>query len=351
MYLKRLYIRNFRNIANEVVEFSKGLNVFFGENAQGKSNLLEAIYFLSTGKSFRGASIHELIAHDEAYFSLKAEIIRNDIKEYLTIYFDKTKRKIIYNDTSFQLLSQILGIFPSVLLAPQDLELIMGYPAIRRRFINVHIAQCDPLYVYYLTRYFKAMKHRNMMLKTKNMHGIEIFEEQMAKSGKYLIEQRIKATKALNVLFLKNYLEISSKNDQLQFKYLPSCSEDDILHLMNKNRHKEIQLKSTLYGPHRDDFILALNDKNAKIYASEGQKRTLLAALKFSELKRLAEIHDDEAILGIDDFNVHLDELKQSLLLERASKLKQVIITSPIESESINNAKKFKVEKGQFRAL
>ncbi len=347
MNLKRLHIRNFRNIADEIIEFSDKINIFIGENGQGKSNLLEAIHFLSTGRSFRGASINELIAHGQTFFSLEAVIERDGLNEHLSVYFDENRKKIIYNDNSFHLFSQLLGILPSVLLAPQDLQFIIGYPAIRRRFINVHIAQCDPLYVYHLSRYTKAMKHRNALLKEKNLNSIDIFERQMEISGSYLVEQREKAIKTLHQSISQFYFQMSSKNDQLEFKYLPSCKTEDFLALMKKNRVKETFLKTTLYGPHRDDFQLLLNSKPVKTFASEGQKRTVLSSLKFAELKRINSVYSDSAILGIDDFGVHLDEVRQSLLFESTKALKQVMLTVPILTSS-TEGKKFLVKSGKI---
>jgi len=350
MYLKRLHIRNFRNIANEVIEFSSKINIFIGENGQGKSNLLEAIHFLSTGRSFRGALINELVAHGKDYFSLEAVIERDGFNERLSVYFDETKKRILYNDNSFSLLSQLLGILPSVLLAPQDLQFIIGFPAIRRRFLNVHIAQCDPLYVYHLTRYIKAMKHRNTLLKEKKLNTIDIFEKQMEISGNYLIEQRTKATESLHQSISQYYCQMSSKHDQLEFKYLPSCKTDEFLELMKKNRAKETFLKSTLYGPHRDDFQLMLDHKLVKTFASEGQKRTVLSALKFAELKRINSIYNDVAILGVDDFGVHLDEIRQSLLFKATKALSQVMLTTPTLTSSIEG-KKFLVNSGKITEI
>ena len=349
MYLKRLHIRNFRNIADEVIEFSSKINIFIGENGQGKSNLLEAIHFLSTGRSFRGALTSELIAHGENYFSLEAVIERDGFNEYLSVYFDESKKKIVYNDNYFSMFSQLLGILPSVLLAPQDLQFIIGFPSVRRRFLNIHIAQCDPLYVYHLTRYIKAMKHRNTLLKEKKLDTIEIFEKQMEVSGNYLIEQRSKATESLHQNISQYYSQMSSKQDQLEFKYLPSCKTDEFFNLMKKNRKKESILKSTLYGPHRDDFQLLLDHKFVKTFASEGQKRTVLSALKFAELKRINSIYNNTAILGIDDFGVHLDEMRQSLLFKATKTLNQVMLTSPTLTNSIEG-KKFLVKSGKITA-
>lgn len=348
MQLKQLVLRNFRNYVDEVVTFSPGVNLIYGRNGAGKTNLLEALYLLSTGRSFRTVHLTDLIRKDCSHFFIEASFEKDAIEQTLSIGFDGKNRKIHYNATTLSHFSHLLGILPSVLYAPFDHQLIVGAPQERRRFLNVQLAQSDPLYVHHLMRYHKAMKQRNALLKAKQEESLESWEEMMAVSASYIMQKR-----ASLISDLKPKVELYAKSlsnglDSFDLFYSPSIAmkhRENIQSIFQKHRKKELLLGATLNGPHRDDFLITYHKKEAKVYASEGQKRTCIAALKMAEREWLSL---DEALLGIDDFGVHLDEKRTDLLYQAVGCLKQVFLTIPSDEliENLPHARLLFVEDG-----
>ncbi len=337
MYLKRLLLRNFRNYDQAEVVFSPLINLVQGDNGQGKTNLLEAIYLISTGRSFRANSLSDLIRFGQSFFYLEAEFEKEGVLQNLKIYYDESTRKVQYNQSVYPTLTSLLGILPSVLLSPDDHSLISGNPAERRRFLDLHIAQTDPLYIFHFSRYLKAMKQRNHLLRSKSEAAIQAWEQMMAHSASYLIQKRKQAAAALKAPS-SQWMEILSRHqDSIEIHYQSSLSlakdeNDTASHfqqLWQKMRPKEMQIGSTLIGPHRDDLLIHLADKPAKIFSSEGQKRSCISSLRFAQWQQMAETVGHPPLLGIDDFGIQLDKERQMQLKNHLSKFKQVFLTSP----------------------
>jgi DNA replication and repair protein RecF len=342
MYLKRLLLRNFRNYAETEVVFSDSVNLIHGDNGQGKTNLLEAIHLVSTGRSFRASSLSDLIRFGQSFFFLEAEFQKEGVSQNLKIYYDENTRKVQYNQTIYPTLTSLLGILPSVLLSPDDLSLVSGTPAERRRFLDLHIAQTDPLYVHHLGRYFKAMKQRNHLLRTKNETSIQAWEQMMAQSASYLVKSRKQAASALRNPSSQWMEILSQHNDSIKIDYqsslsLPINEGTDVSlhfqHVWNKMRPKEMHLGATLAGPHRDDLVIHLADKPAKTFSSEGQKRSCISSLRFAQWQQMKKKLGVAPMLGIDDFGIQLDLGRQTQLKAHLSQFKQVFLTSPFSSQ------------------
>jgi DNA replication and repair protein RecF len=341
VYLKRLLLRNFRNYAHAEVVFSPLINLIQGENGQGKTNLLEAIHFISTGRSFRASNLSDLISFGESFFYLEAEFYKDGITQFIKVYYDETTRKVQYNETVHSTLTSLLGILPSTLLSPDDLSLVSGSPAERRRFLDIHIAQTDPLYLHHLGRYFKAMKQRNQLLRMKSDAAIEAWEQMMAQSASYIALKRRGFIEALKTPISK-WVEILSRGlDAVEIHYQPSLAfaskEGDLTphfqKVWQKNRSKEMLLGLTQTGPHRDDLAIQSAGKSAKGFSSEGQKRSYVSALRFAEWEQMAGILETPPLLGIDDFGIQLDQERQMQLKTHLLKFNQVFLTSPAALE------------------
>lgn len=353
MFLKSIAFKNFRNHRNLTLFFDKKINLIVGDNGSGKTNILEAIHLLSIGKSFRTNSLEDLIHHGQSYFHLEAEFIKEDTSQYLKIGYDKNKKKIEHNSTALRSFSELLGILPSVLYAPKDISLITSGPLERRKFLNVYLSQKDKNYLFHLIRYSKALEQRNALLKRGSFQEAEIssFEKQLALSGFYLIEQRISAATFLQNKISSFVKELIHKEESFEIQYIHSFEALKELHVeamgefYKKQRPKELAYKTTLVGPHREDFSILLNNRLVKSFCSEGQKRSFLHALKLSEWTLLAEKERAAPLMCIDDIGIHLDPSRNSLLQKSLTSLNQVFITTPQSDLLFHQAEDMKVIK------
>ena len=325
MRIESLYLRNFRNYDEEIVSFGSGVNLIIGNNAVGKTSLLEALYLLSTGRSFRTNHFSELIREGTDFFHLELSFIKDDISQVLKLSFNRKEKEIHYNQTKYTSFTPLIGLLPSIFYHPSDVQLLMGGPQERRRFLNIYLAQGDPLYIHHLIRYQKALRQRNELLKTKSCDAIEIWEQQMAASATFLTKKRSFAIEHLSPLTAQMMELLTPCTESLKIKYQPSFTPD----AFTKHRSREMMLGMTLYGPHRDDLHFFLAELPIRSYASEGQKRTFIAALYFAAWEGLKEQTLTTPLLGIDDFPVHLDPVRQQQLFQRLFHFGQVFLTSP----------------------
>ncbi len=325
MYLKSLYLRNFRSFKEAEISFSDRLNILFGDNGQGKTNLLEAIYLVATGRSFRTQSLSDLIRLGESFFFLEAEVVRDGVLQKVQISFDGQNKRLLLDANKFSSFHPLLGILPAILYTPYDIELIAGSPQERRRFLNLHLAQSDPLYVHHLTRFWRAMKQRNCLLRNRNLQSIECWESEMAQSAGYISKARQEMIGEIHIQ------DLADEKPELQLEL--SCSKT-YLQQLQKNRMREMELGLTLIGPHRDDLSILIDGKLARTYASEGQKKTAIAALKLAEWTRLSKRIGTPVLMGFDDLGSTLGDERQKLLKGKFLELGQVFITTPHEPEN-----------------
>ena len=337
MYIEKIVLSQFRSYTREETPFFPGLNCIQGNNAAGKSNLLEAIYLLSTGKSFRTSRLLDLIKQGEPGFQIETHFVKEGISHSLKInYGSSSGRKTFHNQTAYSSFLPLLGILPCVLLAPEDISILTGAPSERRRFLDIHISQIDPLYMHHLGRYHKAMKQRNSLLKQQQEKGLGPWEELMSISAHYLIEKRIETLAVLEKTLQETIYSLSEKQESFSWKYensLESTSPSFFLQAWQKSRKKELLMGSTLLGPHRDDISLFIQNKEIKTYCSEGQKRSCIAALRIAEWMRFKDFFGYPPLLGIDDFGIHLDGKRTLLLKESMKNLGQVFLTAPSFSQ------------------
>lgn len=347
MHIQSLALSNFRCFSEGYFEFSPRINVICGRNARGKTSILEALYFLMTGQSFRPGTTSGLIRQESEAFLLGAIFSKHSVEQTLRIYWSETEKKIVYNSTACQSVGSLLGLIQGVVTSPDDVALVKGAPAMRRQFLDLQIAQTDPLYVHHLTRYNRALRQRNALLKMKQTAGIEGWEYEMANGASYLINQRFQKVKALGVQAQKHYLDLSGEQADLALSYKSAIIEDrnqkDIrnffLHEYKQHRQREMQLGATLSGPHKDDLLILIGTKDARFYASEGQQRSCVAALRLAEWECLASLSEERPLLLIDDIGIGLDDYRQRQLFRLLETLGQVFITStkelPIEAQQI----------------
>lgn len=337
MQLLSLYLRDFRNYKEAYVEFSPHLNEICGANAQGKTNLLEAIFLLVIGRSFRTMHLKELIKLQQPSFFVEAAFVKHGVSQTLQVSYDGTEKRAVHNSTVYSSFAPLLGLLQGVVFSPEDHDLISGAPSTRRRFLDLHIAQIDPLYVHHLGRFYRAMRQRNQLLRTKTALTIEAWEHEMAKAAAYITKQRALVIDELNEKILPLQEEISSSKDRLKLRFKTpaplTASSDDLAHFYSealaRHRSREMLFGNTLVGPHRDDFIPLLHEQEARVFGSEGQKMSCALALRLAEWQRLKETTGETPLMIVDDVGACLDEQRRQKLYEQLNLAGQVFTASP----------------------
>ena len=328
MFVHALGLTNFRNYKQSRMELTDGINLLIGANAQGKTNILESVRYLSLGRSHRTRSDDELIAWQEPAAKLMAEFSRQNVEHILTITLEAKKRpQLNLNNHSIKH-SELISNLNTVLFAPEDLLLIKGAPVLRRRFLDSEISQSSPAYYRELLRYNHLLNQRNTLLKNirdRRADGtmLDMWEGQLAQSAAVIWHKRLEATRKLALIANKMQTYIAGDAEQLQVTYnitgsSGSLPEDAVLWFTDelaRNREKDIRLGHTGLGPHHDDLNFSLNGVNLRSFGSQGQQRTGILALKLAELKFLKDETGEYPVLLLDDVMSELDKHRREKLL------------------------------------
>lgn len=340
MYLKNLYLQNFRSYEEAYFEFSPRVNLICGPNAIGKTSLLEAILFLMIGRSFRTTQHLDLIKQAQAGFYIECHFVKHDIEQSLRIVANGKEKKILYNSTPLYTFSNLLGLIQGVLQTPDDVNIIKGAPQLRRQFLDIQIAQADPLYVHHLTRYTRAMRQRNQLLRTKNVTAIEAWEYEMSQSGTYIVQKRREAIALLQANSRSYYTILTNEHVPLLLNYRTHSghltdSDEIKQHFLlqyQKLREREKALGYTLTGPHKDDFTILIENRDVRYFASEGQQRSCATALHFAEWHALHQASREHPLFMVDDVGMSLDHNRRNRLINQFSGLGQVFLTTTDEA-------------------
>ena len=322
MWLKQLSIQHFRNYQELEVEFHPGLNIFLGQNAQGKTNILESIYFLALTRSHRTRNDRDLIYFESTDFKVSGQLQRETGPLPLEISLTPKGRITKVNHLKQAKLSNYIGHMNVVLFAPEDLQLIKGSPAGRRKFIDIELGQMKPLYLSDLSQYNHVLKQRNSYLKNSEKIDatfLEVLDSQLASFGSRVIHHRLE--------FIKKLEDLSIQYQSTVFSEEGNDIEEQFLSMLEKNRQKDIFRKTTSIGPHRDDLAFFINNMNAT-FGSQGQHRSVVLSLKLAEIELMEEITREKPILLLDDVMSELDNYRQLQLLETISNNIQTFITT-----------------------
>lgn len=342
MHLRTLHLHDFRLYEDAFFEFSPKMNVIRGPNARGKTSLLEAIYFLMTGRSFRTSQVNDLIRQGASSFSLNALFVKNGIEQNLSFYYNGKIRKVTHNATTYSTSIGLLGLLQGAIVHPDDASIVKGGPGGRRHLLDLQLAQIDPLYIHHLTRYERAMRQRNHLLRAKSTAAIESWEYEMANAAAYVVRQRAGAVLDLQEEGKSLYSCICGGTEELSLTYkahgtgdsMP-LGTDELRQLFcsqyQRHRRREMDIGATLTGPHRDDMVIALGAKEARAFASEGQQRSCLVALRLAEWRRLKALSYETPLMLIDDLGMSLDLSRRSQLIEHFKSLEQVFVTTTEE--------------------
>ncbi len=337
MGIQRLSIRRFRNAKESSFDFGPRVNVIHGANAKGKTSILEAISLLTLGRSFRTSRLSELIQTGAEGFHAEMVFEASGVCQKVSVTISQNEKKIRHNQTPYPSLSSLIGLLPITTLTPDD-DVIKGTPDSRRRFLDLQIAQCDPLYLHHLTRYQKAMRQRNILLKKGNFVGIDPWEQEMARSGCYIGRQRKTIISSLQPLTQGLHRALSNSVGDMRLTY-DHHTLDNLLDAYRENRKREAKLGYSLSGPHRDDLKVHIDDHEARSYGSEGQKRTCATALRLGSWHLLKEWTGQPPLLLIDDFGISLDRTRREQFCALLPGFSQVFITSvePLEIPEVDS--------------
>ena len=315
MHLAHLRLRDFRNYARLDVGFAPGFHLLLGGNAQGKTNILEAIYLLATLRSFRGVGGAQMIRHEAKGYFVGATVVGQSAAE-IKAYWSPKERKLSLNGTPVKRLGDYFGTLRAVVFCTEDLQLVKGTARARRRFLDLLLAQTQPAYLPLLLRYTQALRSRNALLKQLSVDEDQLagFTHELVPLGTQLIEARRALVPKLSPLARLAFRRIAHDADELKLDYAPSVKGDFAVALAG-SRARERTYRTTLVGPHRDDVTLVINDRDAAQFSSEGQKRTLAIALKVAQAEFLTGIHGSPPVLLIDDVMGELDAQRRAGLL------------------------------------
>ena len=348
MRIKRLKVENFRNLEKLDIEFSDGVNIIYGNNAQGKTNIIEAIYIFSFGKSFRANRDIELLKFDKEYFVSNIEIMKKDRELKMDFGFDKisNKKMIKVNGVIQKKISDIIGKLNVVVFKPEDIKIVTDAPSVRRKYIDYLISSISKGYLENITKYKKVLEERNNLLKEikvklkgnrvleKNDEDfLDVYDKLLSKLNCEIYNERKKVIEKLNNYIYGIHLKLTENyinNEKLHIKYVSNV-EEDIQKMYNdliKSRLNDINKGYTSFGIHRDDYIISINSLDVSIYGSQGQKKSSIISLKLSELKVIEEVIGEKPVLLLDDYMSELDERRRLKFLDIIEDIQIVITTT-----------------------
>ena len=344
MYIKSLELNNYRNYDNLSIEFERGTNILYGNNAQGKTNILESIYVASTTKSHRGSKDREIINFEKDEAHIKATVMKKDVPIRIDIHLKKNKSKgIAINGIPIRKASELFGVLNVVFFSPEDLNIIKTGPAERRRFIDLELCQLDKIYVHNLVNYNKIVNQRNKLLRDLGFNydkelvsTLDIWDMQLADYGAKIITRRNQFIDEINEIIYGIHRNITNGKEELIVRYEPNITGNNIYEELVRSRDKDLKLKTTSVGPHRDDISFLNKKIDIRKFGSQGQQRTAALSLKLSEIELVKSIIKDTPILLLDDVLSELDSNRQRHLLGNLYNV-QTIITCTGLDEFVEN--------------
>lgn len=342
MKIKQLKLKNYRNYDLLELDFDPSTNILYGDNAQGKTNILESIYMCGTTKSHRGTKDRDMIRFGQEEAHIEAVIDKKGVPFEIDIHLKNNSPKgVAINKMPIRRAIELFGIVNIVFFSPEDLNIIKNGPSERRKFIDLELSQLDKVYLSDLTNYNRIVNQRNKLLKDVYdrkdlMETLDIWDLQLVNYGKKIIDRRNKFIVELNEIVGKVHEQLTGGKEHLQIYYEPSVSSMDFETNLIKNREKDIRMKSTSVGPHRDDICFMADGLDIRKFGSQGQQRTAALSLKLSEIEIVKKVINDTPILLLDDVLSELDKHRQNYLLDSISDI-QTLITCTGLDDFVNN--------------
>ena len=356
MYIESVQLKNFRNYDSLELTFDKGTNIFYGNNAQGKTNILESLYLCGTTKSHRGSKDKEIVKFGEEEAHIRMMVNRNQINYKIDMHLRKNKAKgVAINGLPIKKASELFGVVNMVFFSPEDLNIIKNGPGERRRFLDMELCQLDKIYLKDLASYNHIVNQRNKLLKDMYVQPglkgtLDIWDMQMLQYGTKIIKKRKDFVRDLNQVIQDIHHNLTGGIEHLEVVYEPSTEAEDFENVLKKNRERDIRMKMTSAGPHRDDLSFVVNGIDIRKYGSQGQQRTAALSLKLSEIYLVKEKIKDTPILLLDDVLSELDSNRQTYLLDCIHDIQTLITCTGLDdfvSNQFHINKVFRVIKGE----
>ena len=344
MEVKSLSLKGFRCHTSFHLPFSNGVHCIFGENAQGKTSLLEALFLFVAGRSFRCKNLPDLIQHEASCFHARMLFNKHGMEEELVMGYDGKQRFLEHNGTALPSLTALLGIFHAVILSPVDIALVRGGPQGRRHYLDLLLSQSDPVYLSHLSRYARALRQRNQLLRNKQEHTLDVWESEMAQSAVHLVKRRQEVVQELAEEARMMLTRIAGDSELLTLDYRSGIRQqgdvqcaDFYAEHWKRSRTRDIHVRHTSAGPHRDDMHILIGGREARSFASEGQVQSIVAALRFAEWMRLKSFVKTNPVMLVDELGASLDNHRRQRVLDLFQDMGQVMMTaaSPWMSENL----------------
>ena len=356
MIIKSIELSNFRNYEDLKIHFDCGTNILYGDNAQGKTNILEAAFLSGTTKSHKGSRDKEMIRFSQNESHIRTVVEKNGMKYQIDMHLKKNRSKgIAINKIPIKKASELFGILNIVFFSPEDLNIIKNGPSERRKFLDSEICQLDKIYLSDLMKYNKVLNQRNKLLKDIVFHPelentLSVWDIQLLSYGKKIIKRRNQFIEEINELVFDIHKKISGNREELILKYKPNIEESFFEDELKKAKNKDMKYCQTSVGPHRDDILFSIGEVDIRKYGSQGQQRTSALSLKLSEIELVKKSIHDTPILLLDDVLSELDSNRQNYLLNSIHNI-QTIVTCTGLDEFVKNRfhidKVFEVVDGQ----
>ena len=342
MYIQSLELKNYRNYEQLNITFDPHINILYGDNAQGKTNILEAIFLCATTKSHRGSKDQEVIRFQEEEAHIRSYICKDEMAHKIDMHLKKNRSKgVAIDGLTIRKSSQLFGLCNIIFFSPEDLGIINNGPAGRRRFMVTELCQLDKVYLQYLAKYNKVLMQRNNLLKQINynkelLDTLAVWDLQLVQYGTYIIKRRSAFIEQLNEIIYDKHKQLTGGLETIRLSYDNNVTVEQFQQSLEEKRQQDLKNCNTSVGPHRDDIRFLVNDIDIRKFGSQGQQRTAALSLKLSEITIVQQTIKDSPILLLDDVLSELDSNRQNYLLNSIQDI-QVIITCTGLNEFVNN--------------
>lgn len=357
MYVESLALRNFRNYEALDIIFSDKINILYGDNAQGKTNILESIYLSATTRSHKRAKEKDIIRFGEEESHIRLNIKKRDVGHRIDFHLKKIGNKgIAIDGIPIKKSTELFGLINIIIFSPEDLSVVKSSPGERRRFMDMEICQLSRIYYSNLSKYNKILDQRNNTLKQiAYRNGVEdvldVWDDQLVDVGSSIIKERQNFINMLNEVIKEIHKNLTSEGEEIELKYEPNVESDNFADVLKEKRNIDIKNTTTMSGPHRDDFGIFINNVDVRKYGSQGQQRTAALSLKLAEIELVKKIINDNPILLLDDVMSELDSKRREALLNSIKDIQTIITCTGYDDfikQRINVDKIYKISNGKI---